>query len=109
MLAEVQAQIKSGGPLENIFGMLDDLEQQINTEQREHKNMLDRNQAACAEEKEFRTAEIQEGTKALRAATNQFNTCTDSQRTAEANLATTIANLASDRAALASATTIRKE
>ena len=32
ILAQVQAQIKAGGPLDNVFGLLDDLEEQIRTE-----------------------------------------------------------------------------
>lgn len=89
MFAEIQAKIKAGGPLDNIFTLLDDLEAQVRTEQREHKAMLDTNQGLCDEEQTFRRNEVTEGSAALKAATNHHMLCENSEMLAETDLATT--------------------
>jgi hypothetical protein len=78
LFSEIKSQIKAGGPLANIEGLLDDLKDQIHHEQREHDEMLARNAASCSSEKEFRDGEIQEGSAALRRAQNHLAACTNS-------------------------------
>ena len=75
VLAQVKAMIKAGGPYDNVFDLLDSLQGQIASEEAEHYEMLQRNNAACEEEEAFRNGEITEGKVALKAATNQHATC----------------------------------
>merc|ERR1719454_1864607 len=79
LFAEIKAQIKAGGPLANIEGLLDQLEDQINDEQAEHDAMLARNGASCEEEQNFRRGEVMEGESALRRATDHLAACTASR------------------------------
>jgi len=109
LFAEIKAQIKAGGPLANIEGLLDQLEDQIRDEQSEHDAMLARNNASCMEEQEFRNNEIAEGQAGLRRASDHLAACTSSRDKAEVDLAQTIQDLADSRAALATATARREE
>ncbi len=52
--------------------------------------MLERNQASCKTEAEFRTGEIAEGKAALRRATNHFAACESSLNQAKVALEMTI-------------------
>ena len=90
LFAEIKAQIKAGGPLANIEGLLDQLEDQIHQEQKEHDDMLARNHQSCVEEQDFRNNEINEGNASLRRATNQLAACQQSRDKAEVDLAQTI-------------------
>ncbi len=108
VLAQVKAMIKAGGPYDNVFDLLDDLQTQIELEEAEHKEMLGRNDDACEEEKAFRDAEITEGQVALKAATNQHATCEHSLGKAEMDLEKTQNSLADDRVTLTEATLIRE-
>jgi len=109
LFAEIKAQIKAGGPLANIEGLLDQLEDQIRDEQQEHNEMLARNGASCIEEQTFRNNEIAEGQAGLRRASDHLAACTSSRDKAEVDLAQTIQDLADSRAALATATARREE
>jgi len=58
--------------------------------------MLDRNQDSCADEHDFRSAEINEGNKALNAATQHRATCEYSLGRAEVDLEVTQQNIVDD-------------
>jgi len=89
--------------------LLDQLRGQVMDEQREHDEMLERNQASCTTEVAFREGEISEGSSALRRATNQLAACENSRDKAEVDLAQTIQDIADNQAALALAIRTRED
>jgi hypothetical protein len=109
LFAEIRAQLKSGGPLANIEGLIDQLEGQIHTEQADHDAMLGRNRESCSTEQEFRQGEIVEGQASLKRSSDHMAACSASLGQAKTALAQTTEDLLDSKAALRSAIARRKE
>jgi septal ring factor EnvC (AmiA/AmiB activator) len=74
-LTQVEAKLKTNGPLDAITKLLDEFKKTITDEQLAHDNLHARQQAECASEFEFREKEIRDAEGALKAAQETLDGC----------------------------------
>jgi hypothetical protein len=74
-LTEIMSQIQAGGPIHDIWDVLDNVEDDINNEQMEHDTIWANVQVKCQNEVDFRNHEIGDAEDALNRATQHYNQC----------------------------------
>mmetsp|Transcript_18625 Transcript_18625/g.33664 ORF Transcript_18625/g.33664 Transcript_18625/m.33664 type:complete len:364 (-) Transcript_18625:41-1132(-) len=75
ILAQVQASMRTGGAIDDIYGYLDQLESQIRSEQAEHDTLLYKQTEDCDTEGSFRTQEVSDAKFAIERASNELDQC----------------------------------
>lgn len=75
VLAQVQASMRTGGSIDNIYKYLDDLEDQIRSEQSEHDTLYYKQVEDCDTEAEFRASEVSDAKFAIERADNELKEC----------------------------------
>jgi exonuclease VII small subunit len=86
VLTQVEAQIKSGGPLEIINEVLDGFQHEIVQEQAAHDELHARATTECESEFDFRRREVNDANSALKEGETTLAGCTDQLRRAQADL-----------------------
>lgn len=87
VLAEISAQMRTGGRADEIYRMLDKLEHEILAEQSEHDTLYYSQKEQCDEEAAFRGQEVADADFAMERASNEEASCSAAQAKSEANLA----------------------
>lgn len=90
VLAQVQSLLKTNGPANKVFELLDGLEEDIRKEQAAHDALHATHQAQCDEEISFRRAEVDEAQDAFNRASSQESQCQTSLDKAEISLKTNL-------------------
>ena len=75
ILAQVKSSLTAQGPLNEVYELLDKLESDIKNEQVSHDELRDKQTVQCAEESEFRKAEIEDANFAIQRATTEKENC----------------------------------
>eukprot|EP01016_Furgasonia_blochmanni_P002584 TRINITY_DN10_c0_g1_i2.p2 TRINITY_DN10_c0_g1~~TRINITY_DN10_c0_g1_i2.p2 ORF type:complete len:498 (-),score=253.11 TRINITY_DN10_c0_g1_i2:101-1495(-) len=75
VLTEIMNQIQAGGPIHDVWDVLDLVEDDINNEQAEHDSLWASVQIRCEDEIDFRNHEIGDATDAYNRATEHYNQC----------------------------------
>lgn len=101
LLTQVEAKLKSGGPLDAITRLLEDFVTEVTEEQVQHDQLFASQQKECADEFGFRESEIQQANAALAEAQETLDGCNSQQVRAQQDLQTTRKQLAEDRNFLA--------
>jgi len=101
VLTQVEAKLKSGGPLDAITKMLDDFVAAITEEQAQHDSLYDAQTKECEGEFEFRQREVEDAVAALKEAKESLDGCTTQRKRAEGDLAMTKKQLTENRNFLA--------
>jgi hypothetical protein len=109
LLTQVEAKLKTNGPLDAITRMLDDFKKQVTDEQLAHDNLFARQEKECASEYEFREKEVREAEGALKSATETLNGCQAQSVRAKGDLEATKAQLIDNRNFLTSLISVRKQ
>jgi len=86
VFAEVEATLKSGGPLDIVAKVLGEFESDATAEQAAHDQLRGRAQTECAAEFEFRSKEVGDATGALKQGQLTLDGCTDQKNRATADL-----------------------
>jgi hypothetical protein len=76
ILAQVQASMRTGGAIDNIYEYLDQLSNQITSEQAEHDELYYQQTKDCDTEAEFREQEVADAKFAIERAENELKQCT---------------------------------
>ncbi|CAD8080856.1 unnamed protein product [Paramecium primaurelia] len=79
VMAEVEAKLKNKSPLDAILNVLRDFRDAVNTEQVNHDEIYNTQQAECASEHEFRSRQVQDAQTVLRDSTAALNVCSTSK------------------------------
>jgi hypothetical protein len=109
LLTQVEAKLKTNGPLDAITRMLDDFKKTVNDEQIAHDGLFARQEKECASEYEFREKAVREAEGALKSATETLNGCQAQSIRAKGDLDTTKKQLMENRNFLASLLQLRKQ
>jgi hypothetical protein len=86
VFAEVEATIKSGGPLDIVANVLAEFESDATSEQAAHDSLRGRAQTECNAEFEFRSKEVGDATGALKQGQLTLDGCSDQKNRATADL-----------------------
>ncbi|KAM3144934.1 hypothetical protein pb186bvf_002939 [Paramecium bursaria] len=74
IMMEVEAKLKSGGPLETVNGVLNGFKNAVGQEQAQHDEVYQLQAAECASEITYRSSEVQEAQNILRGASGILKT-----------------------------------
>jgi hypothetical protein len=86
VMTQVEAALKTNGPLEIVTKTLDNFEHEITTEQASHDELIERSRVQCSEEFDFRRREVADATAALREGQATLEGAQDQLRRASSDL-----------------------
>lgn len=87
VLTEIKAKIASGGPLDAVVHLLDDIKQAVQDEQSRHDAVSGQQNQECDAELSFRNQEIDDAQEALTTGNDHLNRCQHDLSEAQTNLA----------------------
>jgi hypothetical protein len=93
VMSQVEATLKTNGPLEIVTKTLDNFEHEITAEQAAHDGLIERSRAECADEFDFRRREVADATAALREGQATLEGAQDQLRRAASDLKFVSSNL----------------
>jgi hypothetical protein len=86
VMVQVEAALKTNGPLEIVTRTLDNFEHEITSEQASHDELIERSRVECASEFDFRRREVADATAALREGQATLEGAQDQLRRASSDL-----------------------
>jgi len=86
VLTQVEAMMKSGGPIEMVHEVLSEFENEITSEQSAHDGLHEQASVECEKEADFRRREVADATSTLREAEATLQGCQDQTRRANSDL-----------------------
>lgn len=97
LLTQVEAKLKSGGPLDAINRMLNEFVTEVTAEQAQHDQLFASQQADCADEISYRENEISQANAAIQQASETLDGCTSQRIRASQDLDVTTRQLSENR------------
>lgn len=90
VLSEIKTKIQSGGAMNAVIKLLDDITSEVQNEQTNHDAVAAQEQAQCQSEVDFRNKEISDATDALNSANSQLTSCQASLTRAQNDLSNNV-------------------
>ena len=108
LLTQVEAKMKSGGPLDAVTRLLNDFVTEVTSEQAQHDQLYEQQKSECDSETSYRVTEIASANSAIQEAQETLDGCNSQHVRAEQDLDVTSRQLSENRNFLALVEETRK-